>query len=91
MSAMRSVAKARQRRRGLTYLWITGLAVLTITLIYLEQTAILYILATLGVTALLVVVAVADLKGTEGQTLLSASDAGATPANAPAKRADGKK
>jgi len=34
-----------------------------IALIYWEQTALLYILATLGVTALLVVVALADLSG----------------------------
>jgi uncharacterized membrane protein len=44
-----------------TYLWISALAVLTISLIYWEQTAILYILATLGVTILLVVVGVSDL------------------------------
>ena len=49
------------RRRGFTYLWIFGLAVLVFTLIYLEQTALLYVFATLGVTALLVVVAAADL------------------------------
>src|SRR5713226_8461356 len=50
-----------KKRRGFTYLWIFGLAVLVFLLIYFEQTALLYILATLGVTALLVVVAVADL------------------------------
>jgi len=49
------------RRRGFTYLWIFGLAVLVFTLIYLEQTALLYVFATLGVTALLIVVAAADL------------------------------
>jgi hypothetical protein len=52
---------ARRRRRTITYLWIFGLAVLTISLIHWEQTALLYILATLGVTALLLVVALADL------------------------------
>lgn len=52
--------KAR-RSRGFTYLWILALAVLTFLLIYFEQTSLLYIFATLGVTILLVVVALADL------------------------------
>jgi len=50
-----------KRQRGFTYLWIFGLAVLVFLLIYFEQTALLYVLATLGVTTLLVIVAVADL------------------------------
>jgi amino acid permease len=50
-----------RKRRGITYLWILCLAVLTFLLIYFEQTSLLYILATLGVTILLVVVALADL------------------------------
>lgn len=50
-----------KRRRGFTYLWIAALAVLTFLLIYFEQTALLYVLATLGVTALLIVVAAADI------------------------------
>lgn len=45
----------------ITFLWALGVAALVITLIYLEQTAILYILCTLGVTALLVIVAFSDL------------------------------
>ncbi|HVS20738.1 MAG TPA: hypothetical protein VHD88_02755 [Pyrinomonadaceae bacterium] len=59
--SQRIKAKTAKRRRGFTYLWIFGLAVLVFVLIYFEQTALLYILATLGVTALLIVVAVADL------------------------------
>ncbi len=50
-----------KRGRGFTYLWIAALAVLIFLLIYFEQTALLYILATLGVTALLFVVALADI------------------------------
>lgn len=50
-----------KRSRGFTYLWIFGLAVLIIGLLWKEQTSLLYILATLGVTILLVVVAMADL------------------------------
>ena len=50
-----------KRRRGFTYLWIAGLALLVFLLIYFEQTALLYIVSTLGVTILLVIVAAADL------------------------------
>jgi membrane protein YdbS with pleckstrin-like domain len=56
--------KAR-RARGFTYLWILVLAVSVFLLIYFEQTSLLYILATLGVTILLVVVALADLGRSE--------------------------
>lgn len=45
----------------ITFLWALALAVVVITLIYLERTAILYILCTLGVTALLIIVAFSDL------------------------------
>ena len=50
-----------KKRRGFTYLWIAGLGIAIFLLIYFEQTALLYILATLGVTVLLVIVALADL------------------------------
>ena len=73
MSA-RIVRTARRRRRMITYLWIFGLAVLTISLIYWEQTALLYILATVGVTALLVVVALADLAHAEAPNQGIATD-----------------
>ena len=59
-----------KKRRGFTYLWIFGLALLVFLLIYFEQTAMLYIFSTLGVTVLLVVVALADL----GQSELSGSE-----------------
>jgi hypothetical protein len=65
MSAGTITRNARRRRHTITYLWIFALAVLTISLIYWEQTAILYILATLGVTVLLVVVAMSDLAAAE--------------------------
>ena len=60
--SQRLAVAARKRRRMITYAWVAGLALITILLIYKEQTAVLYILATLGVTALLVIVAVADLE-----------------------------
>jgi len=50
-----------KKRRGITYLWIAGSALLLALLIYFEQTALLYIFSTLGVTVLLVIVALADL------------------------------
>lgn len=52
----------KRRRRLITWSWIAALAALIIVLIRWEQTALLYILATLGVTALMVIVALADLE-----------------------------
>ena len=57
----RTMAGDRRRRRMMTFLWSLGLAVLVIALIYLEKTAILYILCTLGVCVLLLIVAFSDL------------------------------
>lgn len=67
----KTLAGDRRRRKLITLLWALGVAVVVIVLIYLEQTAILYILCTLGVTALLTIVAFADLAHREessGQT-----------------------
>ena len=49
--------------RNRTLLWIAGIALIVFLLIYFEQAAILYLLATLGITVLLLIVAFADLKG----------------------------
>ena len=57
----RTLAGDRRRRKLITALWALLLAVVVIVLIYLEKTAVLYILCTLGVTALLVIVAFSDL------------------------------
>jgi hypothetical protein len=78
MSSRRRSNTAR-RRRTITYLWIGALAAITIALIYWEMTALLYIFATLGVTALLVVVALSDLAHAEKQTtsISTADDAAA--------------
>jgi len=46
----------------MTVLWALGLSLAVILLIYFEKTAVLYILCTLGVTALLLIVAFSDLK-----------------------------
>lgn len=57
----KTLAGDRRRRKMITLLWALGLAAVVITLIVLEKTAILYILCTLGVTVLLVIVAISDL------------------------------
>ena len=64
----------------MTYLWIFGMALLVFLLIYFQQTALLYIFSTLGVTILLVIVAMADL----GKSELSGN---APPTTTPAGRA----
>ena len=64
----RNAAGDRRRRKMITVLWTAILAIGTIILIYKEMTALLYILATLGVTALLLVVGFADLGSAEKLT-----------------------
>ena len=68
MTRKRNVAADRRRRKMITILWTAVLAIGTIILIYKEMTAVLYILATVGVTALLLVVAMADLAHAERLT-----------------------
>ena len=64
----RNAASDKRRRKMITILWTAVLGVGTIILIYKEMTALLYILATLGVTALLAIVALADLGRAEKLT-----------------------
>ena len=64
----RNAASDKRRRKMITVLWTAVLAIGTIILIYKEMTAVLYILATLGVTALLAVVGMADLTPAEKLT-----------------------
>src|ERR1051325_613585 len=63
MSRRVAMARGRKKRRQMTSLWVVALVMVVITMLYLEQTALLYVLATLGVTILLVIVALADLSG----------------------------
>ena len=65
----KTLAGDRRRRKLITVLWALALSLVVILLIYFEKTAILYILCTLGVTALLLVVAFSELKheGEPGQ------------------------
>jgi len=62
----KTLAGDRRRRKLITFGWSLALGIGTILLIYWEKTALLYILATLGVTALLLVVAMSDLAHTDG-------------------------
>jgi hypothetical protein len=55
----------KDNRRLKTFLWIAAFSALVIGLLYYEQAAILYLLATLGLTGLLVVVAMSDLNGSK--------------------------
>ena len=61
MNGRKTLAGNRRRRKTITAFWMAGISLGVILLIYWEMTAILYILATLGVTALLIVVALSDL------------------------------
>ena len=73
------IKPTKNKRRAKTYLWIFGLALIVFLLIYFERTELLYVLATLGVTALLVVVATADLgvgEHSQGAALPNAQAAG---------------
>jgi peptidoglycan/LPS O-acetylase OafA/YrhL len=63
MSRRVATAQARKSRRKITLLWVGAMAAIIITLLVLEQTALLYVLATVGLTVLLVIVAMADLSG----------------------------
>jgi heme A synthase len=49
-------------RRAVALIWLIAVAIVIGTLIYLEQIAILYVLATISLVALLLVVAFADLE-----------------------------
>ncbi|MCA1577289.1 MAG: hypothetical protein LC794_07995 [Acidobacteria bacterium] len=57
----KTLAGDRRHRKMMTFVWALALAAVVIALIYFEKTAILYILCTLGVTALLLMVAFSDL------------------------------
>ena len=76
--SQRLKAGKTKKRRTTTYLWILGLIVAVSLLIYFDRTELLYVLATLGVTALLIVVATADLgtsEKSEGSPLPDAQSA----------------
>lgn len=54
--------QSKLSRRAIALLWFLAVAIVIGTLIYLEQIAILYVLATISLVALLLIVAFADLE-----------------------------
>ena len=84
----RAAADGARKRRRRNSLLVSAVAVIVIiTLLALEQVALLYLIATLGVAALLLVVAFSDLHGAQQQQLASAP----VPADDAAAIADGVK
>ena len=69
MPSTSSLVKEQRRRKAITIVWLAILTAITVFLLYKEMIAVLYILATLGVTALLVVVGMADLAHAETKSL----------------------
>jgi hypothetical protein len=61
--ATRTDRQRKKNRRWITLAWIAGVSALIIILLYRGRADWLYVLATLGLTTLLVIVAVADLGG----------------------------
>ncbi|HSE33133.1 MAG TPA: hypothetical protein VLA93_16280 [Pyrinomonadaceae bacterium] len=76
MNTRRNLAADRRRRKLITFGWSLALLLVVVVLIAFEKTAILYILATLGVTAILMVVAFADLDHKDAGTLEESSAKG---------------
>jgi hypothetical protein len=74
MNGKRTLAADRRRRRLITLGWSLALLLVVILLIAFEKTAILYILATLGVCGLLFVVAMKDLGQTDGTSLPTSAE-----------------
>ena len=56
---------ARKGNRRTTLIWIAAATAVVVALIWTEQVALLYVLATLSVTALLLIVSMADLGGAQ--------------------------
>ena len=73
----RTLAGDRRRRKMITALWSLGVSAVVIALIYMERTAILYILSTVSIAVLLFIVAFSDLAHTDakGQDVAQAADA----------------
>ncbi len=70
----KTIAGDRRRRKLITALWALGITAVVITLIYLERTAILYILCTVSIAVLLLIVAFSDLAHEKEPELAQAAD-----------------
>ena len=76
----RTLAGDRRRRKLITLLWALGVTAVVITLIYLEKTAILYILSTVSITVLLFIVAFSNLGQRDAAgPMVQSGDAAAAP------------
>jgi len=64
----KTLAGDRRRRKTITALWIVGISAVVIFLLYREMTAVLYIVATVGITILLLMVAFSDLSHVDAST-----------------------
>ena len=64
----KTLAGDRRRRKTITLLWASGISILVIFLIYKEMSAVLYVLATVGVSILLLMVAFSDLAHADGHS-----------------------
>lgn len=78
---MKFLNKRLRTRRGKILLTLASLALLIGTLIYLEQIAVLYVLSTLALVALLIKVAMSDLEniGTGSNRGASLKEPGPAP------------
>jgi hypothetical protein len=77
---MSKVAQATRNRRKTAYVWVAVMAAVVIALMVTEQIALLYVLATVGLTILLLIVAFSDLRGRQdvaGASLAAGDDAAA--------------
>lgn len=68
---------ARKKRRRTSLLVSTAAIVVIVVLLVTEQVALLYLISTLGVAALMLVVAFSDLRGVEQAAPLPADDSAA--------------
>lgn len=59
----RAGRRGKRNRRLITLAWVVAISAIVIFLLYKERADWLYVLATLGVTTLLIVVAASDLGG----------------------------
>jgi len=84
----RAAADSVRKRRRRNSLLVSAVAVIVIVvLLALEQVALLYLIATLGVAALLLVVAFSDLHGATQQTAAGVAPAVAAACGAPCRSA----
>lgn len=68
MSRRITTGGARRNRRLITIAWVAAMTAIVIALLYWERSDLLYVLATLGLTILLVIVALADLGAAKKST-----------------------